>query len=56
MYNVLKLFYSNAEFWTNPGEEPMDPRFWEREVKLPPLEIMSGYASERQSMYDGCIL
>ena len=41
--NVPKRSYSNAEFQKFP--EVPDPRFWEGEGKLPPLEIMSGYAT-----------
>ena len=54
--NVPNLSYSNAEFQKkNPEVEPPDPRLWEREGKLPPLDILSGYApapkyaSERHS-------
>ena len=40
---VPKRSYSNAEF--QKFQELPDPRFWEGEGKLPPLEIMSGYAT-----------
>ena len=47
--NVPKLSYSNAEFPPppkNPGVEPPDPVFENgRGSCLPPLEIVSGYAS-----------
>ena len=41
--NVPKRSYSIAEFQKFP--KVPDPRFWEGEGKLPPLEIMSGYAT-----------
>ena len=44
--NVPKLFYINAEFQNHPGVEAPDPVFRNGRGKLPPLEIVSGYASE----------
>ena len=41
--NVPKRSYNNAEFQKIP--ELPDPRFWVGKGKLPPLEIMSGYAT-----------